>query len=96
MKTRGEINVAIAKNQVMYAVAKGQFYTPIQLKNEGIHESMIEWKTKPSYIKKLTNKFNGWMKNIKHSHRESYTKQITAQLHESYQPIYSTEEGGIS
>ena len=96
MKTHGKINVAIAKNTVMYCVAHGQSYTPIQLINEGIHKSMIEWKTKPNHLKKLANKFGGWINDIKHSRREPRAKRITPKLHEAYQPLYTAEEGGIS
>ncbi|MCL2404854.1 MAG: hypothetical protein FWC92_04820 [Defluviitaleaceae bacterium] len=62
MKNRGEINLAMAKNYVMNRAANGQYYTPQQVKSEGLHESMIEWKGISKTIKNLIS-FKGWRRN---------------------------------
>ena len=67
MKTRGEINLNLAKNTVMNRAGSGEYYTQMQLQSEGIAECMIEWNNKSSFAKKLVNRFKGWRGNYEHT-----------------------------
>ena len=64
MKTRGQINLAVANSMVMNS---GQYYTPAQVVSEGLQGCMVEWNSKSSIIKKLTDKFKGWRGGYEHA-----------------------------
>ncbi|MCL2378081.1 MAG: hypothetical protein FWC77_03040 [Defluviitaleaceae bacterium] len=67
MKNRGEINLALAKNVVMNRVGNNEYYTPAQVKSEGLHNCMIEPSSILQPIKNLVNNFKGWRGKNEHT-----------------------------
>ena len=67
MKTRAEINLVAAKRPVMNRAGYHEFYTPAQIKSEGLHGGMIEWNTRFKIIDKLVNNFKGWRDSHEHA-----------------------------
>ena len=59
MKNRGEISLSVAKSLVMNRAGCSNYYTPTQIKSEGLHESMIEWKSISTTVKNLLNALKG-------------------------------------
>ena len=64
MKTREEINLALAK---MNNAGGNAHYTPGQIQSEGLQECVIEWKSKSEIFKKLMNKYKEWRGNYEHA-----------------------------
>ena len=64
MKTRGQINLAVANSMIMN---RGGYYTPAQIVSEGLQDCMVEWNRTSNIVKKLADKFNGWRRGYEHT-----------------------------